>query len=136
MKDNKGITLIALVITIIVLLILAGVSIAMLTGDNGLLTKASTAKTTTEKAGKVEEVNIALQDALTYVLINKDDPTNFTKTKIEAGVKAQNVTVTAVADGELDKAKDIITITSSTDGSVTGAIHCDGAGNYTIVKAK
>ena len=41
LTNNKGITLIALVITIIVLLILAGVSIAMLTGDNGLLTKAS-----------------------------------------------------------------------------------------------
>ena len=35
LKNNKGITLIALVITIIVLLILAGVSIAMLTGNNG-----------------------------------------------------------------------------------------------------
>ena len=40
MRNQKGITLIALVITIIVLLILAGVSIAMLTGDNGLLTKS------------------------------------------------------------------------------------------------
>lgn len=39
-KEQKGVTLIALVITIIVLLILAGVSIAMLTGDNGILTKA------------------------------------------------------------------------------------------------
>ena len=43
MKNNKGITLIALVITIIVLLILAGITIAMLTGDNGLLTKSQTA---------------------------------------------------------------------------------------------
>ena len=41
---NKGITLIALVITIIVLLILAGISIAMLTGDNGILNKAITSK--------------------------------------------------------------------------------------------
>ena len=41
MKENKGITLIALVITIIVLLILAGVAIAMLSGDNGILTQAS-----------------------------------------------------------------------------------------------
>ena len=40
-KNQKGITLVALVITIIVLLILAGVSIAMLTGDNGVLKKAS-----------------------------------------------------------------------------------------------
>ena len=40
MKGNKGITLIALVITIIVLLILAGVSIAMLSGENSILRRA------------------------------------------------------------------------------------------------
>ncbi len=44
LKTAKGITLIALVITIIVLLILAGVSIAMLTGQNGILTQANNAK--------------------------------------------------------------------------------------------
>lgn len=48
-KSNKGITLIALVITIIILLILAGISIATLTGENGLLSKANTAKTETKK---------------------------------------------------------------------------------------
>ena len=54
-KDNQyGITLIALVITIIVLLILAGVSIAMLTGQNGILTQAQKAKTETENAAKNE----------------------------------------------------------------------------------
>ena len=42
--ENKGITLIALVITIIVLLILAGISISMLTGENGILNRASEAK--------------------------------------------------------------------------------------------
>ena len=40
-QTNNGITLIALVITIIVLLILAGVTIATLTGENGILTKAT-----------------------------------------------------------------------------------------------
>ena len=40
MKKIDGITLITLAITIIILLILSGVTIAMLTGDNGLLTKA------------------------------------------------------------------------------------------------
>ena len=44
MKKSNGITLIALVITIIVLLILAGVSIAMLTGNNGILTQANNSK--------------------------------------------------------------------------------------------
>ena len=44
MKNNKGITLIALVVTIIVLLILAGVSIAMLSGENGILGNAKKAR--------------------------------------------------------------------------------------------
>ena len=43
-KSKKGVTLIALVITIIVLLILAGVTIATLTGDNGILTKHKNTK--------------------------------------------------------------------------------------------
>ena len=51
LKKNGGITLIALVITIIVLLILAGVSIAMLTGDNGLLSRTSTAAAKERIAG-------------------------------------------------------------------------------------
>ena len=43
-KKEQGITLIALVVTIVVLLILAGVSIAMLIGENGIITRASEAK--------------------------------------------------------------------------------------------
>ena len=57
-KSNNGITLIALVITIIVLLILAGVSIAMLTGENGILNKATTAKQKTEQATAEERVKL------------------------------------------------------------------------------
>ncbi len=55
-KANKGITLIALVITIIVLLILAAVSISTLTGENGILTKANEAKKQTEIANLIESV--------------------------------------------------------------------------------
>lgn len=51
---NKGITLIALVITIIVLLILAGVSIATLTGEDGILAKAKLAKERNEQAEQEE----------------------------------------------------------------------------------
>ena len=60
MDNKKGITLIALVVTIIVLLILAGVVIATLTGDNGLLTKAGQAKIASEQANLEEEVQLAL----------------------------------------------------------------------------
>ena len=64
-KEKKGITLIALVITIIVLLILAGVSIAMLTGQNGILTQAQNAKTTTENKSAEEKVKLAVMSART-----------------------------------------------------------------------
>ena len=60
LKESKGITLIALVITIIVLLILAGVTIATLTGDNGILKKAGDAKTQTEQAKEDENLKIAI----------------------------------------------------------------------------
>ena len=63
MKNQKGVTLIALVITIIVLLILAGVSIAMLTGDNGILTQANEAKVTNIEGRVEEEINLAVQAA-------------------------------------------------------------------------
>ena len=74
MKEQKGITLIALVITIIVLLILAGVSIAMLTGNNGVLTKATTAKSETAVAEVKEQVMLAMNE----ILMNANDTTNTT----------------------------------------------------------
>ncbi len=68
-RKNEGITLIALVITIIVLLILAGVTIAMLMGDNGILTKATEAKN--DQADATVEEAIALlwnEYQLEYIL--------------------------------------------------------------------
>ena len=67
-RKNKGITLIALVITIIVLLILAGVSISMLTGENGILTQAQNAKEETEIASEKEAIQLTM--------INKESTNN------------------------------------------------------------
>ena len=64
-KQKKGITLIALVITIIVLLILAGISISMLSGDNSILRRATTAKENTEKTQIEERIKLAYHAALT-----------------------------------------------------------------------
>ena len=58
-QKNNGITLIALVITIIVLLILAGVTIATLLGDNGVLTKATEAKNEQADATVEEAIKLA-----------------------------------------------------------------------------
>ena len=60
MKNQKGITLVALVITIIVLLILAGVSISLVVGQNGVLTQASNAVNTNEKASVKQNVEMGV----------------------------------------------------------------------------
>ena len=61
-REQKAITLIALVITIIVLLILAGVTISMLTGENGILTKASNAKEQMKIGEAKEEIKLAITE--------------------------------------------------------------------------
>ena len=65
LKAHSGITLIALVITIIVLLILAGVALSALTGDSGILNNAESAKDKTNLANAKEQVALAAQGALT-----------------------------------------------------------------------
>ena len=72
LKTSNGITLIALVITIIVLLILAGISISMLSGDNSILQKATDAKTETRKGQEKEIVAHAYNSALTKKVSNGD----------------------------------------------------------------
>ena len=72
MKRTKqnGITLIALVITIVVLLILAAVSIATLTGENGILTQANSAKEQTEIASVKEQAQLDIANWMTERLRN------------------------------------------------------------------
>ncbi len=74
---NKGITLIALVISIIVLLILAGVTIAALSGDNGILTRAKEAKEKTEQAQQEEEQTLSnienILENYKFENVNADD---------------------------------------------------------------
>ncbi len=61
-KQNKGITLISLVITIIVMLILAGISIAMLTGENGILSKAAKAREETQIKAYEDKIRLAITE--------------------------------------------------------------------------
>ena len=59
LKQSRGITIIALVVTIIILLILAGITIGTITGDNGIINKAQSAKEETEIANEKEVVEKA-----------------------------------------------------------------------------
>ena len=102
MKNQNGITLIALVITIIVLLILAGISIAMLTGDNGLLTKSRTAVMDNAIAGVKDDISTEVQAAMAIYLENKyanNDTTtkavDTIKTELEKIAKYKDITTTS-----------------------------------------
>ena len=104
-NTNNGITLIALVITIIVLLILAGVTIATLTGDNGILTKAQEAKTKTEIAEKEEKEKLnqlanMMGDVYTATsTINGKSEGNSYNPTIPAGFKPVNTEGASWGDG-------------------------------------
>lgn len=88
-KEKKsGITLIALVVTIIVLLILAGVSISVLTGDNGVLTQATKAKLKTDIAGLKEQVEMAV---VSYQFDNIHNTKELTVSEIVDKLKDANI---------------------------------------------
>ena len=101
-KNNKGITLIALVITIIVLLILAAVSIATLTGQNGILTQADNAKTQAGIGEEKEAIGLAYNGAKTEKLggeITADDlNSQFTKNGVNATASGTGKIKVAVPD--------------------------------------
>lgn len=86
-KHESGITLIALIITIIVLLILAGVAIVTLTGDNGILGKASNAKIETEKGRLKETTSLAVSELVTEKLSTGGKTSDITAQNIVDKVK-------------------------------------------------
>ena len=124
-KQTKGITLIALVITIIVLLILAGVTITMLTGDNGILKQATNARATNDKAEFEEQVKLAVMASRVNntasinletleTELNKISGATITKStedKLPWTVKKGSYEVTITAEG---------TITTNTTGKDDG----------------
>ena len=119
MRNQKGITLIALVITIIVLLILAGVSIAMLTGNNGLLTQSTKARDDTARAEVVERINMELQAAYSEALQNPSKDFNSDLTDInnnlagKATAKFTTPTLTITGTGSYSGISGTVTVGSS-----------------------
>ena len=102
-KNKKGITLIALVVTIVVLLILAGISISMLRGDNGIIKQASDSKLET-RAGNVKE-NVDLWKTDNKIR-KKDNQTLISKEEMLNDLKANGL----VYENEIDRQNEIIKI--------------------------
>ena len=103
-KEMKGITLIALVITIVVLMILAGVSINTVLGDDGIIQKAKEAAEATKRASAEEEMNRLV---LEYQLAKNDETLeDFLQEKVTDGR----------IDGVTDNGDGTITITKKVEG--------------------
>ena len=148
-KQAKGITLITLVITIIILLILAGVTITMLTGDNGILKQATNARETNSKAEFEEQVKLAVMaskvnDTANINLetleeeLNKISGTAITKSaddKLPWTVKKENYEVTITADGTIttnttdSKNEDIRTVIEQATAAMPKGASIDSATN-------
>ncbi len=140
---NRGITLIALVITIIVLLILASVSISMLTGQNGILTQAQNAKIGTEQASTREKVDLAIVGAMAKTengtltvenlkseLLNYDIVPKNTKFPLEIEKDGQKLTINS--NGDTLSYKEMGEITGKeTENTSTK----DSLGNYIVIPA-
>ena len=92
--SENGITLIALIVTIVVLLILASISIAILTGDNGIISKAKKAREETIIADEKEGVSIGYINCL-----NKKTNGNVKAEELEEKMKSDGRDVTVTEDG-------------------------------------
>ena len=100
-NKESGITLIALVITIIVLLILAGISIQMLTGENGIINRAGEAKDKTGQAEVIEKIKLAYMNSDIDNYTSEESVSNLNKIKeeLEKTYGAGNVKVVDNYDG-------------------------------------
>ncbi len=112
-KEMKGITLVALVITIVVLLILAGVSINTVLGDDGIIKKAKEAAEATKRASAEEEMNRLV---LEYQLASNDET-------LESFLQEK------VTEGRIDE------VTDNGDGTITITKKVEGK-DYTITVKK
>ena len=142
-KNINGITLIALIITIIVLIILAGISISMLTGQNGILTQAQNAKNSTEQSGAKEKVELAVtgaigqsQDGKVTIDNLKTEISNYggslEKNEFPTLANIDNNKFLVKSDGSVLRYKEMSEITGQETENTTTK---DSLGNYIIVPA-
>ena len=101
LKSNKAITLVALIITIIILLILAGVSLSMILGENGLINKAQSSVNAYQQAA-LNEQNLlqSIEDYMGNFGLPENTPTTPAGTHVKPPVKWLGTIVDAVADGK------------------------------------
>ncbi len=139
--NKKGITLISLVVTIIILLILAGVTLALISGSDGILGRASHALDENKIAMAKEQVELALSDFQTEFFEGKyvertNDGTKkeYISEKLQAGVKTTNFYAQAFTDekvavyeGEDTSGTEVVKGTIQEDASIQWDITTEGS---------
>ncbi len=110
LKTQKGITLIALVVTIVVLLILAGVTISLLLDENGIITKSKDARIETRASQVEDEVGMWKQ----HNFINKES--NQAQESADT-MLASLISRKLLTEDEIDREQELITIKKK-DGTV------------------
>ena len=110
LKTQKGITLIALVVTIVVLLILAGVTISLLLDENGIIAKSKEARTETRVSQIEDEVGMWKQ----HNFINKES--NQAQESADT-MLASLISRKLLTEDEIDREQELITIKKK-DGTV------------------
>ena len=100
-KDEKGITLVALVVTIVVLIILAGITLTLVLGQNGIIGKAQQAKAVSTNAQKAEEEGLNnLYNEMVSATGEQTAPTTPTTVATAIGTVLSTTTNTALKDDE------------------------------------
>ena len=120
LNNKKGITLIALVVTVVVLIILAGVSINAVLGDNGIIKKANQAASVTKEAEVKEAINRTILEF--YLTNDYETLEDFLKAKVSEG-KIDSVTKNADGTLTVKKGEYSVTVenkTNSSGGSSSG----------------
>ena len=114
LNNKKGITLIALVVTVVVLIILAGVSINAVLGDNGIIKKANQAASVTKEAEVKEAINRTILEF--YLTDDYETLEDFLKAKVTEG-KIDSVTKNADGTLTVKKGEYSVTVENKTNSS-------------------
>lgn len=128
-KNQKGITLIALVITIIVLLILAGVAIAMLTGDNGIITNAQKSRSNTTYRTADEQMRLAYMAVRTEIAARLANDTSYEAIGADTAKELEEIVTNDLKGFSNDDSKwTVELVMDNTSGVATGIfMKCEAA---------
>ena len=124
LRNQKGVTLIALTTIIIVLLVLAGISVAMLTGDNGIINQTQTAREE-NSVGEDKDIIKSSYSAAEMALLKKADG------KSEHLIDSATLQSQILADMHIEEG---VTVTGSLEEGGTFTVTMPSGRSYTVGK--